>query len=102
MAQTPKSPCEIGIPLADNDGREFDPEVIKDVLKVLDRQFGRYTIKGVLEGAWFGQTEKSWRIEVDVEPERVHVLRQLVYAIGKQLGQKEMYFNVPPPSVQNV
>jgi hypothetical protein len=97
-----KSPCELGIPMAYNDGRPVEPEVISEILASLDRQFAGYTIKGIHEGSWFGQVEQSMRVEVDVEPERVHVLEKVVHEIGKRLGQKEMYFNVPPPSVRNV
>lgn len=31
---------------------------------------------------------------------RVPELRELVYSIGKKLGQKAMYFNAPPPTVE--
>lgn len=102
MARSPKSACEIGIPIAYNDGRPVEPEVIAEIFRALDVQFGGVTNKGLHEGSWFGQVEQSLRFEVDVEPERVHVLEKVVYAIGKRLGQKEMYFNVPPPSVRNV
>ncbi|MDB5174347.1 MAG: hypothetical protein JWN51_3120 [Phycisphaerales bacterium] len=102
MAREPQSACEIGIPLAYNDLRPVEPEIISEILKALDVQFGGYTIKGVHEGSWFGQVEQSLRIEIDVDPNRVHVLGKVVYAIGKRLGQKEMYFNVPPPSVRNI
>ena len=97
MPRPPKSACELGLPLAYNDSRPVEPEVLNAILRSIDAQFGGYTIKGVHQGSWFGQEEASMRIEVDVEPERVHVLEKVVYAIGKQLGQKEMYFNVPPP-----
>lgn len=61
---------------------------------------GELDSHGVKGGSWFGQVETSLRIEVAVHPSRVPELRELVYAIGKQLGQKEMYFDAPPPSVE--
>lgn len=64
------------------------------------RQFGAYTILGVRDGVWEGQAEPSQWIEVAVPMERVPELRELVYSIGKKLGQKAMYFNAPPPTVE--
>jgi len=68
MATAPKSACEVGIPIAYNDHREVEPEVIAEILKSFDRQFGGYTMKGIHEGNWFGQIEMSMRVEIDVEP----------------------------------
>ena len=40
-------------------------------------------------------------VEVAVLPERIQELRSVVYAVGKELGQKQMYFDAPAvPSVE--
>jgi hypothetical protein len=43
--------------------------------------------------------EKSFRIEVAVLPERTEEFKEVVYAIGKKLNQRIMYFCIPEPSV---
>jgi hypothetical protein len=94
------SACTFQVPLYYNDGREVEPEVILEIKQTLDRQFGGYTILGIDEGSWFGQVERSLRIEVAVPKKRIAELRKVVITIGKKLGQKAMYFNAPPPSVE--
>jgi hypothetical protein len=84
-----------------NDGREVAPEILVKVFQALTVQFGGYTPLGTTEGDWVGQTEPMMGIEVAVVPERIPELRAVVYAIGKELGQKQMYFDAPTvPSVE--
>ena len=94
------SPCEILIPLADNDGREFPPEVFVEIKKAFDRQFGGYTVLGIVEGSWQGQVEQLLRIQVVVPKKRIKELRTVVIAIGRRLGQKAMYFNPQAPTAE--
>jgi hypothetical protein len=94
------SPCIFLVPLMDNLGEEFPPETFIRIKQALDRQFGGYTILGVVEGSWHGQVEPSLRIQVVVTPDKVNTLRDLVIAIGRELGQKAMYFEQPPPSAE--
>ena len=61
--------------------------------------FGGYSLEGPFEGAWVtedGQVyeERSYRLEVLVPPERVSEARALFMRIGKQLGQRAIYFEV--------
>lgn len=93
-------PCIILVPLADNDGREFAPEVIVDIKRAIDRQFGGYTVLGLVEGSWQGQVEPLLRIQVVVEERRIEEFKTLVKAIGRRLGQKAMYFDAPAPSAE--
>ena len=97
-----KCPCKVQIPLVYNDGREVEAEVLAGFLTILNVQFGGYTPLEATEGAWFGQVERSMRIEVAVFQDHVPQLRAVVYSIGKRLGQKEMYFDAPAPSVEFV
>jgi hypothetical protein len=95
-------PCRFRLPLRYNDGREIEPEILLNIFKALTRQFGGYTPLGVADGSWApqGATEPTMGIEVAVLPARVMELETLVTAIGRQLKQKQMYFDVPPPSVR--
>lgn len=84
--------CRFRLPLAYNDGREVEPEVLAEIFLVLRTQFGGYTPLGESRGDWHGQTEPSVGIEVAVLPNRIDEFREVVYAIGKRLRQIEMYF----------
>jgi hypothetical protein len=95
-------PCRFRLPSKYNDGREVEPQVLVSIFQALTRQFGGYTPLGVGHGDWGpqGTTEPTMGVEVAVLPERVPELELVVIAIGKQLGQKQMYFDAPPPSVK--
>lgn len=61
--------------------------------------FGGYALEGPFRGAWIaddGQVyeETSYRLEVVIEPEQLPIAREFVISIGKQLGQRAMYFEV--------
>lgn len=64
------------------------------------RQFGFWTELGTRDGVWEGQSEPSLWIEIAIPQSRIPELRELVYSIGKRLGQKAMYFDAPPPTVE--
>ena len=112
VVSTPEKhcPCRVQIPLVYNDGTEVEAETLTEILSVFNRQFGGYTPLGdgsvaghnVVGGSWHGQVEPSMRIEVAVLERRVPELKEVIFAIGKRLGQKEMYFDAPPPSVEFV
>src|SRR3989337_2936504 len=95
-------PCRFRLPLKYNDGREVEPEILVRIFQALTVQFGGYTPLGAAtEGDWGGQAEPMMSVEVAVLPERIPELRAVVYAIGKELGQKQMYFDAPSvPSVE--
>ena len=92
-------PCCFLIPLRYNDGRDVEPERLIEIKNALDRQFGGFTGLGVREGSWFGQVEQSMGIEVSVPEDQIEELRATVKAIGRALGQKQMYFKKGPPCV---
>jgi hypothetical protein len=98
---TPKlCACRFQIVLVLNDGTETPPELLVEIYAAMRRQFGQWTVLGVRDGEWDGQAEPSQWIEMSVPPSRVEELRQLVYSIGKRLGQRAMYFDAPPPTVE--
>jgi hypothetical protein len=70
------------------------------ILGGLNRQFGGYTPLGSIKGGcWHGQVESSERFEVWVTRERIPALEAIVKAIGRKLGQKEMFLIVPEATV---
>jgi hypothetical protein len=86
------SRCTFYVPVAYNDGRTIEPEIIIDIKRVLDTRFGGYTLKGPWEGCWEGQVELMMEYTVVVPPNRVKELRDTVKVILKELGQRAMYF----------
>jgi hypothetical protein len=94
-------PCVFQVPLQYNDGRPVPPETMILIFKVLDRQFGGYTppLGSIRGGSWHGQVESSERMEVWVTRDRIPILEAVVKAIGKALGQHEMFLIVPDATV---
>ncbi len=71
----------------------------RSILTLVRDTFGGYSLEGPFEGAWVaddGQVyeETSYRLEVLVPPERVGEARELFTRMGKQLGQRAIYFEV--------
>jgi hypothetical protein len=61
--------------------------------------FRGYSLEGPFQGAWVaddGQTyeETSYRLEVIVPTERLNEARELFIRIGRQLGQRAIYFEI--------
>jgi hypothetical protein len=96
----PKARCRFLIPVCDNDGNEFAPEVIIGIKRRLDERFGAFRFLSPQEGTWRGQVEMTHEVEIALNPRRIPELRELVIQIGKELGQKAMYFDVGPPTVE--
>jgi hypothetical protein len=100
MDRQDEIPCVFQIPLQYNNGREVEPEKMILFFQALARQFHGYTPLGVIKGGnWHGQVESSERMEVWVTRDRVPELAEIVKAIGKELGQKEMFLIVPDAAV---
>lgn len=105
-------PCLFQIPTHYNPrpgesvGRPVEAEVMIEIQNSIKRQFGAFTThgsgpdEGLFTGCWGGQSETSFRYEVAIPERRVPELRRLVIAIGRALGQKAMYLEVGPPSVE--
>jgi hypothetical protein len=61
--------------------------------------FGGYSLEGPFQGSWVADDgrvyeESSYRLEVLVPAKRVSEARDLFIRIGKQLGQRAIYFEV--------
>lgn len=97
-----KCRCRFLLPLAYNDGKPIAPSLFMKFKGEITRQFGAYRIvTECSEGSWQGQVEGVMEIEVAVTPKRIPQLRALVIEIGKELGQKCMYFDAPQvPTVE--
>jgi hypothetical protein len=87
------------IPTHRNDGSRVSKRERRTILSVVRDTFGGYSLEGPFEGAWVADDgrvyeETSYRLEVLVPAERVSEARELFTQIGKQLGQRAIYFEV--------
>jgi hypothetical protein len=95
-----KSRCRFLIPVRDNDGKEFPPGTFARILLMLDQAFSGYRIVDPQVGCWHGQVEHTHEVEISINPRRIPELKKMVRDIGRELGQKAMYFDAPTPSVE--
>jgi hypothetical protein len=87
------------IPLARNDGSRVRADEMQRILANIMTRFGGYSLGTPIRGAWTDAT--GHRFDDDTQPvivscdrERLEEAKQLVIAIGRQLGQKAMWFEV--------
>jgi hypothetical protein len=87
------------IPTHRNDGSKISIRERRAVLSIVRDRFRGYTVEGPFQGVWVADDgrayeETSYRLEVVVPPERVLGARELFMDIGRQLGQRAIYFEV--------
>ena len=87
------------IPTHRNDGSKVSQRERRAFLTIVRDTFGGYSLEGPFQGAWIGDDgrvyeETSYRLEVLVPPERLDEARELFRRLGKQLGQKAIFFEV--------
>jgi len=87
------------IPTHRNDGSKIGRREHRSILTLIRDTFGGYTLKGPFQGAWVADDGSvyevtSFRLEVLVPPERVSEAREMFARIGRQLGQRAIYFEV--------
>ena len=87
------------IPTNRNDGSKVSPRERRAFLTLVRDTFGGYTLEGPFKGAWVGDDgrvyeETSYRLEVLVPSQRLSKARHLFMQLGKQLGQRAIYFEV--------
>jgi len=87
------------IPTHRNDGSRNGRRERRTILTRVRDMFGGYTLEGPFPGAWVAADDRayeetSYRLEVVVPPERISEARDLFMRIGKQLGQRAIYFEV--------
>src|SRR5687768_649136 len=96
-----RSRCAFLVPVAYNDGREIESEVLIALKNTLQQHgFGAFTVRGPFEGTWEGQVELVMEYTVAIPRQRVAKLKSLVKEFLKGLGQQAMYFDAPAPSVE--
>jgi hypothetical protein len=87
------------IPTHRNDGSKVSPRERRAILTLVRDIFGGYSLEGPFQRAWIAEDgqvyeETSYRLEILLPPERLSEARELVIRIGKQLGQRAIYFEV--------
>jgi len=85
------------VPTHRNDGTKISHRERRSILSLVRDTFGGYTLEGPFLGAWVTDDgrvyeETSYRLEVIVPLERVSEARDLFLRIGRQLGQRAIYF----------
>jgi hypothetical protein len=87
------------IPTHRNDGSKISPRERRAILTLMRDALGGYSLEGPFQGAWVADDgrvyeETSYRLEVLVSAKRVSEARDLFVRVGKQLGQRAIYFEV--------
>lgn len=87
------------IPTHRNDGSKVSQRERRAFLTQVRDAFGGYSLEGPFQGAWVGDDgrvyeETSYRLEVLVPAERLGEARALLMGLGRQLGQRAIYFEV--------
>jgi hypothetical protein len=88
------------LPKQRNDGTRVSRKEMNAILRSLREQFGGVTVEGEVEGHWVDPadgkpySERSLKVTVACDRERLHEAEDAVRDIGRQLGQKAMYFEV--------
>jgi hypothetical protein len=87
------------LPTHRNDGSPVSEQELKRILSRVRKMFEGYALDGPSSGAWVATDgkvyeEESRKLEVLVAREKVNRARALFEQIGKQLGQRAIYFEV--------
>lgn len=88
------------IPTHRNDGSPVEQAELDEIVQTFRQRFGGATIDGHVEGYWLDTAngrhyfDKSLRLTVACQPERLHEAEALVTDVGRRLGQQGMYFEV--------
>lgn len=87
------------LPTHRNDGSKVSRRELRAILTRVRDAFGGYTLEGPFQGAWVADDggvyeETSYRLEVVVRPKQLADARAMFADIGRQLGQRAIYFEV--------
>lgn len=87
------------IPTHRNDGSKLRKRELKAILNQARAAFRGYSLEKPCGGAWVADDgrvyeEQSQKLEVVVSHDEVNAARELFIRIGKQLGQRAIYFEV--------
>jgi transcriptional regulator with GAF, ATPase, and Fis domain len=88
------------LPMRFNDGRDVPAEQISQILDELALQFGGCSDEGITKGQWLDPKDRtlyrdeSRRVSVSCDNRLLFEAQQVVVRIGRELGQRAMYFEV--------
>ncbi len=88
------------LPMRFNDGREVPAEQVSRILDELALQFGGCSDEGITKGQWLDPKDRtlyrdeSRRVSVSCDNRLLFEAQQAVVKIGRELGQRAMYFKV--------
>jgi len=102
-----KKKCLLLLPSSYNDGTEVPPAVVADILKRIDEAFDGHTVDGYCEGTFRMSNgamarDKSLKVWVLVETDRVDELRNLARLFARVLKQEKLWFEVTDSEVDLV
>jgi hypothetical protein len=88
------------LPTTRNDGSRVSRREMDKIIQSLRDRFGGVTVEGEAKGQWtspggaHGYRDRSVKVTVACNRERLHEAAEAVRAIGRQLGQRAMWFEV--------
>jgi len=86
------------LPTTDNDGSAFPESQLDAIVQGLAVEFGGCSVEGTTDGIWFDDgteyRDTCLRVTVVCNASRLEDIRNRVIAIGRELGQLAMYFEV--------
>jgi hypothetical protein len=99
--------CVLLLPTTYNDGQEVPPSVLSGILRSIDEVFDGHTVDGVCEGVYkmddgAMSSDRSLKVWVAVDPERVDELRAIAACIAGRLKQESLYFEVTEAEIEFV
>lgn len=102
-----KRKCILLLPTKYNDGREVPASVLSGILRSIDEAFDGHTVDGLCDGVYKMDDgsmarDRSLKVWVAVDPERVDDVRRLAAGIARLLKQESLYFEVTEAEVEFV
>lgn len=87
------------LPTHRNDGSKVSRRELRAILTRIRDTFRGYSLEGPFQGAWIADdggaySQTSYRLEVVVPAKRLAQAREMFIDIGRQLGQRAIYFEV--------
>ena len=102
-----KKKCLLLLLTSYNDGTEVPPAVVADILRRIDEGFDGHTVDGHCDGTYRMANgdmarDKSLKVWVAVDPDRVNELKNLARVFAGVLRQEKLWFEVTDAEVELV
>ncbi len=99
--------CILLLPTTYNDETEVPPKVMASILRNIDEEFDGHTVDGLCDGVYKMAdgsmvNDKSLKVWVAVDPDRVGELRKLAAGFARVLKQESLYFEITEAEVEFV